>query len=145
MSARHMLRIEIPAADRADAELMKRRISDGLLNWDSPGVHTAVLTLPPAEVDGERIAISLKVAQHVLYMQGDTNYGLDGGGRITRLLQYIAICDENHRAAIRLIEPEYTFAFLAVTQKSWGLEWLRGIVKAELDHVEQGLDMSVLS
>lgn len=90
-------------------------------------------------------AIPLDVARHVLNWFGDTNLGLDGGTYVNRLLALVSCADEVHFEQLRTIEPTYVYAFEAVSRKPWGLEWLRGVVKADLDHTDLGLDFTAVS
>jgi hypothetical protein len=74
-------------------------------------------------------AVSVEVAQHVLWHFGDRELGQEPGSFTTRLLRTIAVADTGNRERLRLAFPEQVEAFVAVQLQSWGLEWLRGLVK----------------
>lgn len=84
--------------------------------------------------------VPLEVAQHVLDFFGDTNLGVQPGSFTTRLLQTISAADPANRERLALAFPEYVFAFNAVMQEPWGLEWLRSRVKRALVP-DAGLDL----
>lgn len=90
-----------------------------------------------------RPVITLRVAQHVLWHFGDTNLGVEPGGFWTA--QFVALdrADLAHRAHLELAFPEEVAAFTAVKTEPWGIDWLRGIVKADLDDRDRGLDFDV--
>lgn len=85
-------------------------------------------------------AVSVKVAQHVLWHFGDRNLGIEGGHFVSRLLVLASAADQENLEKLGQEWPEYVIAFRAVTSQQWGLDWLRAIVKAELDGEEFGLD-----
>ncbi len=88
--------------------------------------------------------VTVEVAQAVLWHFGDTNLGCEAGGFITALMVAIQRADLVNRARLAAGFPEFVVAVAAVKDEAWGLEWLRGIVKAELDGREQGLDFSAV-
>lgn len=89
-----------------------------------------------------RRAVSLEVARAVLYHYGDMNLGVEPGSFFRALLVAISRADLSNRELLSAGFPEYVAAVAAVKDEPWGLDWLRGIVKAELDGVDMGLDFS---
>ena len=76
--------------------------------------------------------VPLEVAQHVLWHFGDSNLGVQPGNFTTRLMLTISVADPANRERLRLAFPEYVHAFVSVSSKDWGLEWLRSRVKRAL-------------
>lgn len=93
----------------------------------------------------ERSTITLGVARHVAWHYGDTNLGVEPGGFVTALLITISRADESNRALLAEGYPAYVAAVVMVQQEHWGLEYLRGIVKDDLDARERGLDFGAVS
>lgn len=91
-----------------------------------------------------RPVISLEVAQRVLYHFGDTNLGVEAGGFFSALLVAISRADLLNRARLAEAFPEDVAAVAAVKDQPWGLDWLRGIVKADLDARDRGLDFTAV-
>jgi hypothetical protein len=91
----------------------------------------------------QRPTISLGVAQAVLWHFGDTNLGVEPGGFWTAQLVAMTRADLTNRAQLALAFPEHVAAVAAVKDEPWGLDWLRGIAKADLDNRERGLDFAV--
>lgn len=91
-----------------------------------------------------RPVITLEVARQVLYHFGDSNLGQQPGHFVQRLLMLVSAADAENFEKLRAGWPEYVAAFEAVARKPWGLDWLRGIVKADLDARERGLDFSAV-
>lgn len=89
-----------------------------------------------------RPVITVQVARHVLWHFGDTNLGVDGGHFITRLLATASAADTENIEKLRLGFPELIAAWESVARRPWGLDWLRGIVKADDAHAELGLDFA---
>lgn len=89
----------------------------------------------------DRPVISLEVARHVLAHFGDTGLGVQPGHFVARLLVLASAADPENSEKLRAGWPEYIAAFEAVSRKPWGLDWLRGIVKADLDARDHGLDL----
>lgn len=89
-----------------------------------------------------RPTISLEAAQRVLWAFGDTNLGVEPGGFFSALHVAIQRADLGNRARLAVAFPEDVAAVAAVKEKPWGLDWLRGIVKADLDGRERGLDFA---
>lgn len=89
--------------------------------------------------------LPLDVVQHTLWHFGDTNLGIQPGHFVERLLILASAADPENLERLRVGWPEYVTAWEAVARKPWGLDWLRGIVKAELDHQEQGFDFKAVS
>jgi len=87
-----------------------------------------------------RRAVTLKVAREVLWHFGDTNLGMHGGHWVERLLWFLSACDEGNLERARSQWPEYTEAWEKATREPWGIDWLRRIVKDELDARETALD-----
>lgn len=91
-----------------------------------------------------RKALPIDVVRHVLWHFGDTNLGMEPGHFVSRLLVLASSADPENLAKLAAQWPEYIEAWLAVSRKPWGLDWLRGIAKAELDRAEQGLDFTAV-
>ncbi|WP_336642288.1 hypothetical protein [Microbacterium sp. MMO-56] len=89
-----------------------------------------------------RPAITLEVAQHVLWHFGDTRLGLEPGDFWKAQLVAMTRADLQNRALLALAFPQHVAAVDAVKMQPWGLDWLRGIVKADLDGRERGFDFS---
>lgn len=89
-----------------------------------------------------RPVVTVAVARAVLFHFGDTNLGLDGGHFVTRLLATASAADTENIEKLRLGFPELIAAWESVARRPWGLDWLRGIVKANDDRVELGLDFA---
>ncbi len=87
-----------------------------------------------------RPVITLEVARHVLAFLGDTNYGLDGGFFFNQLMRLIDAGDAVNREKLRQVFPVEVHALLSA--RRLGVEFLRAIVKADLDARERGLDFS---
>ncbi len=92
-----------------------------------------------------RPTISLEVAQHVLWHFGDTNLGIEPGSFRARLMVAASAADLENFARLQIGFPELMAAFDAVKREPWGLDWLRGIVKADLDGRDRGLDFAQLA
>lgn len=92
----------------------------------------------------DRPVISLEVARHVLFHFGDTGLGVQPGHFVSRLLVLASSADTENLEKLRAGWPEYVAAFEAVSRKPWGLDWLRGIVKADLDKRDLGLDFGAV-
>lgn len=90
-----------------------------------------------------RRAVPLEVARAVLWHYGDTNLGIEPGGFFSALILAISRADPENRDRLRASFPQHVIAVEAVKTQPWGLDWLRGLVKAELDGVELGLDFGV--
>ena len=90
----------------------------------------------------DRPTISHETAQRVLWAIGDTNLGVEPGGFFSALRVAIQRADLENRARLAVAFPEDVAAVAAVKEKPWGLDWLRGIVKADLDGRERGLDFT---
>lgn len=90
----------------------------------------------------DRPVITLEVAQQVLWHFGDTNLGVEPGGFWAAQLVAMTRADLQHRARLALAFPEHVAAVEAVKNQPWGLDWLRGIVKADLDGRDRGLDFT---
>lgn len=91
-----------------------------------------------------RRAVPVKVAREVLWHFGDTNLGLQPGHFVARLLVLASAADQENLEKLRVGWPEYIHAWEKVAREPWGLEWLRAIVKAELDGIELGLDFTAV-
>lgn len=89
-----------------------------------------------------RPTISLEAAQRVLWAFGDTNLGVEPGGFFSALHVAIQRADLENRARLAAGFPEDVAAVEAVKNQPWGLDWLRGIVKADLDGRDRGLDFT---
>ncbi|WP_022886410.1 hypothetical protein [Glaciibacter superstes] len=82
------------------------------------------------KIDAEKTStVSVEVAQHVLWHFGDRQLGQEPGSFTIRLLRAIAAADQGNKARLRQGFPELVEAFTAVQQESWGMDWLRSIVK----------------
>lgn len=92
-----------------------------------------------------RRVVSLDAARAVLWFFGDRNLGQEPGGFFSTLIHAITRADLENRGRLALGFPEIVAAVAAVKDEPWGLEWLRSIVKAELDGIEQGLDFGAES
>lgn len=90
----------------------------------------------------DRPVISLEVAQHVLWHFGDTNLGVEPGGFWAAQFVAMTRADLSNLARLRVAFPEHVAAVTAVKNEPWGLDWLRNIVKADLDGRERGLDFA---
>jgi hypothetical protein len=92
-------------------------------------------------------ALSVEVARHAIhhFSKGDDVLSLDGGHFVNRLFVLLSAADAENRAKLATLYPEHVQAFEAVTQKPWGLEWLRGIAKDELDRSDRQLDFAGIS
>lgn len=90
-------------------------------------------------------AISLDVARACLWHFGDTNLGIQPGHFVSRLFVLASAADEDNLARLRAGWPMHMAAFEAVKDKPWGLDWLRGIVKAEDEARELALDFAAVS
>lgn len=91
-----------------------------------------------------RRAVPLEVARAVLWHFGDTNLGVEPGGFFSALIVAISRADQGNRDKLRASFPRHVIAVVAVQSEPWGLDWLRGLVKAELDGVELGLDFGAV-
>ena len=89
-----------------------------------------------------RPTISLETAQRVLWAFGDTNLGVEPGGFFSALHVAIQRADTENRARLAVAFPEDVAAVDAVKMQAWGLDWLRGIVKSDLDNRDRGLDFA---
>lgn len=87
-----------------------------------------------------RPVVPVKVAREVLWHFGDTNLGLNGGHWVERLLWFLSACDEENLERARSQWPTYTLAWEKVSREPWGLDWLRCIVKDDMDGREVALD-----
>jgi len=87
-----------------------------------------------------RRAVPFSVAREVLWHFGDTNLGVPPGHFVERLLVLASAADQENLEKLRTGWPEYIRAWEKVTREPWGLEWLRAIVKDELDGRELALD-----
>lgn len=74
--------------------------------------------------DDKTPQITDSVARHVLYHFGD-HVGQDGGHFATYLLMTLSHADHANLAKLQSVYPDYTFAFLTVRDRPWGLDWLR--------------------
>lgn len=90
-----------------------------------------------------RPTISLEVARHTLGFLGDPNYGLDGGFFFNQLMRLIDAGDEVNREKLRNEFPQEVHALLSA--RRLGVEFLRAIVKADLDSRDRGLDFAELA
>ncbi len=90
----------------------------------------------------DRPVITLEAAQRVLWAFGDTNLGVEPGGFFSALHVAIQRADLENRARLAVAFPEDVAAVAAVKEQPWGLDWLRSIVKADLDGRERGLDFT---
>lgn len=88
-------------------------------------------------------ATSLQVARAVLWQLGDWNLGIAPGHFMTRLFEAASAADPENLARLEEAFPEEVGAWRVASREPWGLEWLRGMVKAEMDHAEAGLDLGV--
>lgn len=73
--------------------------------------------------------ISREVALHTLWFFGDTNNGQQPGKFTERLLLTISAADKTNRAKLGEVFPDYVEAYVAVSEKSWGLDWLQKIAR----------------
>ncbi|MBN9176078.1 MAG: hypothetical protein J0I43_01730 [Microbacterium sp.] len=89
-----------------------------------------------------RPTISLEVARHTLGFLGDPNYGLDGGFFFNQLMRLIDAGDAVNREKLRNEFPQEVHALLSA--RRLGVEFLRAIVKADLDGRERGLDFAAV-
>lgn len=76
------------------------------------------------EADDKTPEITESVATHVLYHFGD-HVGRDGGHFATYLLMALSHADHDNLEKLTTVYPDYAFAFLAVRDRPWGLDWLR--------------------
>jgi hypothetical protein len=106
------------------------------------GPTSQEITMPTTS---DRPALSLTVVRHVLWHFGDEVLGQQPGHFVSRLLTLAASADSDNLDRLRNEWPEYIAAFEAVRDTPWGLDWLRGIAKADLDHTERGLDFSAVA
>lgn len=90
-----------------------------------------------------RPVITVDVARHVLWHFGDTNLGVDGGHFVNRLLATASAADTENVERLRLGFPVLIAAWESVARRPWGLDWLRGIVKAHDEGAELGLDFAM--
>lgn len=90
----------------------------------------------------DRPVITLEVARQVLWHFGDTNLGVEPGGFWQAQLIAMTRADLSNLARLRVAFPEHVAAVTAVKNEPWGLDWLRSIVKADLDGRERGLDFA---
>lgn len=95
-------------------------------------------------MNAQRPVVTVRTARHVLHHFGDTNLGVDGGHFVTRLLATASAADTENIEKLRLGFPELIAAWESVARRPWGLDWLRGIVKAEDEARELALDFAVL-
>jgi hypothetical protein len=109
----------------------------------SPAGPTSQETTMPTTSD--RPALTLPVVRHVLWHFGDQGLGQQPGHFVSRLLTLAASADPDNLDKLRNEWPEYITAFEAVRDTPWGLDWLRGIAKADLDHHDRGLDFSAVA
>jgi hypothetical protein len=93
----------------------------------------------------EKPTVTAEVARGVLHYFGDSNLGRDEGSFFNRLLALFTAADTENRERLRALYPEHLHAWEMVLREGWGLEWLRGIAKAEMDHAESGLDFAAVA
>jgi hypothetical protein len=77
--------------------------------------------------------VSLQTAKHVLWYFGDRGLGEEPGGFMRRQIDAIAHADQGNREKLTAAFPEHVAAVQAAQHEVWGVDWLRGIVKAALD------------
>lgn len=82
----------------------------------------------PTAVTGP--VVSPEVARAVLWHHGDYNNGVQPGRFVERLLLTMSAADVENRAKLREAYPDYMSAFLAVSQQTWGMDWLQRIARA---------------
>jgi hypothetical protein len=93
----------------------------------------------------EKPTVTLDVARHVLHYFGDTNLGRTGGEFFDRLLATFAAVDRENRERLRSVYPVEMHAWETVLFEAWGMDWLRAIVKADLDDAERGIDFTAVN
>ncbi|MDQ7877321.1 hypothetical protein Q9R08_04955 [Microbacterium sp. QXD-8] len=76
-----------------------------------------------------RITLSRQTVQHLLWYEGDTNLGLDGGHFVNRLIHLIKAADEDNRDWIATQFPEYVHGVEIIIHAHWALDWMRGLAK----------------
>lgn len=86
-----------------------------------------------------RLTLTLDQARALLHWFGDTNLGIDPGHFVTRLLALISCADDENKEILRGHWPELVYGFEKVQRTPWGLDWVRGIVKA--GNPEDGLSI----
>lgn len=96
-------------------------------------------------IDVQRVQMSPDTVRHLLWLQGDTNLGKDGGLAFERLAQYIKAADEDERDWIAERHPDVVMGVILVMREHWALEWMRGLVKRWLDGLPVGDELDVLS
>ena len=92
----------------------------------------------------EKVTLGLQPVREVLGFLGDSNLGVAPRPVVCRILQLANIADAETLEKVAAEWPELTYAWFVARRTAWGLDWLRGIAKAGLDGVEQGLDFSAV-
>ncbi|MEV8023351.1 hypothetical protein [Microbacterium sp. NPDC080220] len=88
-----------------------------------------------------RPKVTVETAQHILWVLGDRNLGVDGGHFVNRLLATVSAADLANREKLQAAFPELVDPFVAAQHTTWGLDWLRAVVKRDLDRFDAQLDL----
>lgn len=80
-------------------------------------------------IDVQRVQMSPDTVRHLLFFEGDTNLGRDGGHFVNRLIQLIKAADEENREWIAARFPELVVGVELLMRTSWAFDWLRGLAK----------------
>lgn len=98
-----------------------------------------------ALAQSERVTLSIETVRHLLWIEGDTNLGLDGGHFIAALIYTIRHADDENRAKLRTVYPEYVDGVVTLIREAWAFDWLRALAKAEFYRADLGLDLSAVA
>lgn len=82
-------------------------------------------------------AMSPDTVRKLLYLEGDTVLGTDGGHAFNRLVHYVKAADEDEREWVAERHPEVVTGVLLLMRAHWALEWMRTLVKRD----DAGLDL----
>lgn len=89
--------------------------------------------------------LSLDVVRHLLWYEGDTNLGRDGGHAFANLVRYIKSADNDAREWVSERHPEVVTGVLLLMRTHWALEWMRGLVKRAEDGLPLGDELDMLT
>ena len=82
-----------------------------------------------------RLTVTVDVARAVLWHFGDRNLGIEPGHFRARLFVLASAADDDNLVRLETMFPEEVYAWRVCARASWGMEWLRDLVKRhELHH-----------
>ncbi|MEQ6898979.1 hypothetical protein [Microbacterium sp. KR10-403] len=93
----------------------------------------------------EKTTLSGDTVRQVLGYLGDTNLGEQPRAVVDRILKLAEVADPATLDKVATEWGELAYAWFVARRTPWGIDWLRGLAKAELDGAEAGLDFTAVA